>query len=207
VGDLECLVNAWVDSSMRLGVPFIAPRQLGAVGGQQGRPKLPSVGWCTGQSGAPPDTHCRRSGADLLPFLAQMTVAAPSQLAHRTLSGAHQTVRCPCRPLARATRRPRIAQPTVAVAAVSSPDSPVNYSRTPPNFPRAACSPEISLAHRTLSGAPSDSLVCQVELDFGCTKPSLLHFFSSLLFSVSSTYTIYVSTQNNVLSLETYLVT
>jgi hypothetical protein len=36
-------------SSMRLGVPFIAPRQLGAVGGQQGRPKLPSVRWRTGQ--------------------------------------------------------------------------------------------------------------------------------------------------------------
>jgi hypothetical protein len=30
-------------SSMRLGVPFIAPRKLGAVGGQQGRPSLPSV--------------------------------------------------------------------------------------------------------------------------------------------------------------------
>jgi hypothetical protein len=60
------------DSSMRLGVPFIAPRQLGAVGGQQGRLSLPSVGWRTGQSGAP------------------------------------------CRPLARATRRPRIARPTVA---------------------------------------------------------------------------------------------
>jgi hypothetical protein len=29
------------DSSMRLGVPFIAPRQLGAVGGQQGRISLP----------------------------------------------------------------------------------------------------------------------------------------------------------------------
>jgi hypothetical protein len=82
-------------SSMRLGVPFIAPRQLGAVGGQQGRPKLPSVGWCTGQSGAPSDSHYRRSGADFLPFLAQMTVAAPSQLAHRTLFGAHQTVRRP----------------------------------------------------------------------------------------------------------------
>jgi hypothetical protein len=65
------------DSSMRLGVPFITPRQLGAVGGQQGRPKLPSVGWCTGQSGAPPDNYCRRSGADLFPFLAQMIVAAP----------------------------------------------------------------------------------------------------------------------------------
>jgi hypothetical protein len=65
------------DSSMRLGVPFIAPRQLGAVGGQQGRLSLASVEWRTGQSGAPPDSHCRWSGADLLPFLAQTTVAAP----------------------------------------------------------------------------------------------------------------------------------
>jgi hypothetical protein len=63
-------------SSMRLGVPFIAPRQLGAVGGQQGRPSLPSIEWRTGQSSAPPDSHSRRSGADLLPFLAQTTVAA-----------------------------------------------------------------------------------------------------------------------------------
>jgi hypothetical protein len=89
-------------SSMRLGVPFIAPRPLGAVGGQQGRLCLPSVGWRTGQSGAPPDNHCRRSGADLLPILAQTTVASPGQMAHRTLSGAHRTlsgahrtVRCP----------------------------------------------------------------------------------------------------------------
>jgi hypothetical protein len=88
---LECLG----DSSMCLRVPFIAPRKLGALGGQQGRPKLPSIGWCTGQSGAPPYSHCRWSGADLLPILAQMTAAAPSQLAHRTLSGAHRTVRCP----------------------------------------------------------------------------------------------------------------
>jgi hypothetical protein len=80
---------------MRLGVPFIAPRQLGAVGGQQGRSSLPSVEWRTRQSGAPPDSHCRRSGADLLPFLAQTTVAAPGQLVHRTLSGAHWTVQCP----------------------------------------------------------------------------------------------------------------
>jgi hypothetical protein len=113
---------------MRLGVPFIAPRQLGAVGGKQGRPSLPSVEWRTGQSGAPPDNHCRRSGADLLPFLAQTTVAALGQLAHRTLSGA------PCRPLARATHCPRIARPTVALATVGSPDSPVNYSRTPQNI-------------------------------------------------------------------------
>jgi hypothetical protein len=85
VGVLECLVNAWVGSSMRLGVPFIAPRQLGAVGGQQGRLSLPSIGWRTGQSGAPPDSHCRRSGADLLPIQAQTTVADSWQLAHRTV--------------------------------------------------------------------------------------------------------------------------
>jgi hypothetical protein len=83
------------DSSMRLGVPFIAPRQLGAVGDQQGRLRWPSVGWRTEQSGAPPDSHCRQSGADLLPILAQSTVADSWQLAHRTLSGAHRTVRCP----------------------------------------------------------------------------------------------------------------
>jgi hypothetical protein len=41
---------------MRLGVPFIAPRQLGAVESIPGRQFLPSVAWRTGQSGAPPDT-------------------------------------------------------------------------------------------------------------------------------------------------------
>jgi hypothetical protein len=62
-------------SSMRLGVPFIAPRQLGAVGGILGRQFLPSVGWRTGQSGAPPDIHYLLSGADLLPEMTQPTVA------------------------------------------------------------------------------------------------------------------------------------
>jgi hypothetical protein len=91
------------DSSMRLGVPFIAPRQLGAVGDQQGRLILPSIVWRTKQSGAPPDSPYRQSVTDLLPILAQLTVADSRQLAHRTLSGAS------CRPLARATRRPRVA--------------------------------------------------------------------------------------------------
>jgi hypothetical protein len=48
----ECLVS----SSMRLGVPFIAPRQLGVVESIPGRQFLHSVAWRTGQSGAPPDT-------------------------------------------------------------------------------------------------------------------------------------------------------
>jgi hypothetical protein len=50
-------------SSMRLGVPFIAPKQLGAVGYKLGRPSLPSVEWRTGQSGVPPKSYCSMSGA------------------------------------------------------------------------------------------------------------------------------------------------
>jgi hypothetical protein len=176
------------DSSMRLGVPFITPRQLGAVGGQQGRLSLPSVGWRTGQSGAPLDSHCSCSVRDFLRILAQPTIADSWQLAHRTLSGA------PCRPLARAMRRPRIAQPTVALAAVGSPDTPVHHQTVRgiivvrrQTFPRVACSPEDGLAHRTLSGAPPNSPVCQTEQDFGCTKPSHLQIFSSFLLTVSST--------------------
>jgi hypothetical protein len=41
---------------MRLGVPFIVPRQLGAVECIPGRQFLPSDAWRTEQSGAPPDT-------------------------------------------------------------------------------------------------------------------------------------------------------
>ena len=68
-GTLRMLEVCLGDSSMRLGAPFIAPRQLGAVGGNQGRQFLPSVGWCTGQSGVPPDRHCSVSGADCFPKL------------------------------------------------------------------------------------------------------------------------------------------
>jgi hypothetical protein len=149
---------------MRLGVPFIAPRQLGAVGGQQGRPKLPSIGWRTGQSGAPPDSHCSLFGADLLPNLTQPIVANSWRLAHRTLSGAHRIVRCPCRPLARATRHPRIARPTVGAVnrwligqSGAPPDSPVNFSRMPLNVFQ-----ERRLHRRRLIGqssAPPDSPV------------------------------------------------
>jgi hypothetical protein len=49
-GRLRMLKVCLGDSSMRLGVPFIAPRQLGVVGGILGRLILPSVGWRTGQS-------------------------------------------------------------------------------------------------------------------------------------------------------------
>jgi hypothetical protein len=120
-GRFRMLKVCLVDSSMRLGVPFIAPRQLGAVGGILGRQFLPSVGWRTGQSGVPPDSPCSCPVRDLLPFLAHPTVAVLRQLAHRTLSGA------PCRPLA----RPRIARGLrrrpLAQSTVGSPDNPVHH--------------------------------------------------------------------------------
>jgi hypothetical protein len=111
---------------MHLGVPFIAPRQPGAVGGILGRQSLPSVGWLTGQSGAPPDIPCSLSSADRFPISAQPTVEDLELLAHRTLSGAHRTVRCPHQTVGSATRHAWIARPTVG-----SPDSLVIFSRTP----------------------------------------------------------------------------
>jgi hypothetical protein len=78
--------------SMRLGVPLIAPRQLGAVGGQLGRQFLPSVEWCTGQSGAPPDNHCSSPVLDFLPYWARPNVGPPGQLAHQTVRCAQLTV-------------------------------------------------------------------------------------------------------------------
>jgi hypothetical protein len=135
----ECLG----DSSMRLGVPFIAPRQLGAVGTQQGRQFLSSVGWRTGQSGAPPDNHCSMSDADLLPFLAQSTVGSSGWLAHQTLSGAHRTVRCPQSTVGWGhTSRADCATDHCAGGrwltgqSGAPPDSPVNYSRMPPTNSR-----------------------------------------------------------------------
>jgi hypothetical protein len=121
---LRMFRESLVFSSMRLGVPFIAPRQLGAVGGQLGRPNLPSIGWCTGQSGAPPDSHCSCPVHDLLPYLTHPTVGPWGRLAHRTLSGAHRTVRC--------------AQPTVVVGHASPTDCAADRWRWRP------------LAHRTV---------------------------------------------------------
>jgi hypothetical protein len=136
--------------------PFIAPRQLGAVGSNPGRQILPSVGWRTGQSGAPPDTHCSQSGADCFPNLAQPTVENLEPLAHRTVSGAHRIVRCPHPTVGSATRHARFARPTVGVPdrwltgqSSAPPDSPVIFSWTQlTGFPRAATSPQTT--HRTV---------------------------------------------------------
>jgi hypothetical protein len=86
---------------MRLGVPFIAPRQLGAVEDQPGRQFLPSVEWCTGQSGAPLDSPCSCPVRDRLPHQVYPTVGAvhvlPADCAADRWRGrplAHRIVRC-----------------------------------------------------------------------------------------------------------------
>jgi hypothetical protein len=119
-GARECLGVC----SMCLGVPFIAPRQLGAVGDQLGRPILPSVEWCTGQSGAPPDSYYSSPVRDFLPNRAHPTIAPLGQMAHQTLFGAHRTVQC--------------TQPTVGAGHVSRVD------RADDRWPLAP------LAHRTV---------------------------------------------------------
>jgi hypothetical protein len=79
----------------------------------------------------------------------------------------------PCRPLERATRHPRIARPTVALAAVGSLDSPVNYSRTPPKFSREWP------VRWSWPGAP-DTVRCTTRQS-GAPRPS-----SSLLYTANS---------------------
>jgi hypothetical protein len=87
-------------------------------------------------SGGAPDRHCSVSGADCFPNLAQPTVEDLEPLAHRTLSGAHRTVRCPHQTVGSATRHARIARPTVGATdrwltgqSGAPPDSPVIFSR------------------------------------------------------------------------------
>jgi hypothetical protein len=145
-------------SSMRLGVPFIAPRQLGAVGGQQGRLSLPSVGW--------------RTGHPLFMFGAR----SPSNygVADRcrfVAGGAPDIVRCtPDSPVPPADRwrGPRVAR-----------GLRVRPLRWRPLAHRTV------LCTTGQSCVPPDSPVCQAELVFGCRQQDfcnpILSFFSLFL--------------------------
>jgi hypothetical protein len=94
---------------------------------------------CLLSTGAPesPVHHRTLSGADFFSVLAQPSIGDLEPLAHRTLSGAHRTVRCPLQTVGPATRHARIARPTVGSAdrwltgqSGAPPDSPVIFSRT-----------------------------------------------------------------------------
>jgi hypothetical protein len=136
-GSIRLLSECLSCSSMRLGVSFIAPRQLGAVGGQQGRQFLPSVGWRTGRSGAPPDNHCSCPVRDLLPILAQPTVATPGWLAHRTVRCPLSTVGAGHTSLVDCAADRCAGGRWLTGQSGAPPDSPVNYSCTPQNFPES----------------------------------------------------------------------
>jgi hypothetical protein len=174
-------------SSMRLGVPFIAPRQLGAVENKCGRPSLPSVVGRTGQSGA----HRTLSGARFISLNSATDRCRPLQIWCTGQSGAHRTVRCHFPTVGQTTCRAQIPRPTVGSGRPlahrtvrCTPDSPVNFSRT-----SSANSRERLLRPRQ-PGAP-DTVRCTTGQSGAPDRNSLLAvhspLFSSFLLSVSNT--------------------
>jgi hypothetical protein len=128
---------------------------------------LVSSSSCLLSTGAPDSLvhHRTLSGADFFPVLAQPTVGDLEPLAH-------QTVRCPLQTVGPATRHARIARPTVG-----SPDSPVNFSHTPPTISRGRP------FHQSQPGAPDTVRCTQTEQSLGCSS----QVFSNCIFSDSST--------------------
>jgi hypothetical protein len=139
-----------VFSSMCLGVPFIAPRQLGAVESNSGRPFLPSVVGCTGHVRCTPDSPVPPS--DRWPGHVSRADSAADRWPGRPL--AHRTVRC-------------------------TPDSPMNFSRTssansqerPLHAESAWRTGHCPVHHWTLSGAPPDSPVLPDSVDSWLLEP------------------------------------
>jgi hypothetical protein len=121
-------------------------------------PTLPSVEWCIGQFGAPPDSYCSCLVLDFFPYREQPTVGPRDRLAHRTVRCAQPTVGV-------TTCRAKIVRLTVGAGdrwltgqSGAPSDSPVNYSRTPASLP------ETGYFTGGLPASP-DSPVCQAELE------------------------------------------
>ena len=169
---------------MRLGVPFIAPRQLGAVENKSGRPSLPSVVGRTGQSGA----HRTLSGARF-PSLNSAVDRCRSGSCWRT---GH--VRCtpdsPVPPsdrwLGHVSRADRAAdrwpgRPLAHRTVRCTPDSPVNFSRTPlansrerPLRPRHPGAPDTVRCTTGHCPVHHRTVRCpRPKQPFGCTQPTL----------------------------------
>jgi hypothetical protein len=146
---------------------------------------LPSVVWCTGQSGAPPDSYCSCSVFDFIPYGEQSTVGPRDHLAHRT-------VRCPLPTVGATTCRVKIARPTVGAGdrwltgqSGAPPDSPVNYSHTPPS------NLESSQFTANQPGAP-DTVRCTTEQsgapDQSCCLATHSQVFSNLFLFFSALF-------------------
>jgi hypothetical protein len=157
----ECLVY----SSMRLGGPFYSPK---AARSRWEHSRKAILAFCR-------LAHRTLSGADLFPYLAKPTVAVLEPLAHRTLSGAQRTVRCPIRPLARATRHARIPRPTVGRPHHRTVRWILAVRRR--RSPESSKFADASLAHRTLSGAPPDSPVHPDWANFWLLRATLFQLY------------------------------
>jgi hypothetical protein len=171
---------------MRLGVPFIAPRQLGAVESIPGRQILPSVAWHTGQSGAHRTVRCTADtvrcgslsfsgGVDRWRLGAIGAPDSPVLPPDRWLGH----VSCADRAADRWLGRP-LAHRTVRC----TPDSPVNYSRTSPMNSRELPvrssqpgAPDTVRCTTRQSGAPRLSKVLAAQAK---TFPIVLFLFSAL---------------------------
>jgi hypothetical protein len=118
-----CLVYSY----MRLGVPFIAPRQIGAVESNPGRQFLPSVDWRTG--------HCPVRISFLFWRSRPLKVWSRWRTGHCPVHTGQSGT--PFRPLARPhiTRGLR-GRPLAHRTVRCTPDSPVNFSLTPPTNSR-----------------------------------------------------------------------
>jgi hypothetical protein len=147
--------------SMHLGVPFIAPRQLGAVGTQFGRQFLPSIGWRTGQSGAPPNMSSARflssSGeADHWAFgplgapdTDRCTPDIPMKFSRSALGEFPRATSSPAEYWARALMAHRTVRWFLAMSPSPIPESS-NFAVEPTCTPDSVrCTPE-SLMHRRL---------------------------------------------------------
>jgi hypothetical protein len=135
---------------------------------------------CLLAPGAPdsPVHHQTLSGVDFLPYLVKPTISSLGAV------GAPDTVRCPLLAVGSATRRARIKRLTVGSTTVGSPDtvrctpdSPVNFSRTP------LISSREQPVRLSQPGAPDTVRCTQTEL----TLAEQSHLISNSIFPVSST--------------------
>jgi hypothetical protein len=194
---------------MRLGLPFIAPRQLGAAGDQLGRQFLPSVEWCTGQSGVQSLSFFGEADHWIIGSVGttdtiRCTPDSPVWSSDRWLSHvspvdragdcwpraslAHRIVRwiLAAAPLAFPESDEFVAE-DLGASADDSPDSSVHHwtvrwciATSSHRFSRAASSPPGQPGHRTVR--------CATEWCwFGWLSHSFFHPFFSFLGYVSST--------------------
>jgi hypothetical protein len=167
-----------LSSSMHLGVPFIAPRQLEAVGDNLGRQFLPFVEWCTGQP-------LFMSGAR------SPSKSGPSDCCSSGPVGTPDSPVCPTDRWSETCVARRLRGSPLALATVGLPDSPVIYSHTTPPILETGYfivdqpgAPDTVRCTNGQSGAPPDSPVCQAELELAA---HLSHFFYPYFVTVSST--------------------